>query len=114
MTLDYCSTQSHITPCNATLENHFEWPKPESQSCSASAFPYFEADAELGVIQIQIQQWRLVVQGHTIFPSALPHNTLQRTDILQRILHKAIQYNAPTDTDTLRYIKEIEFLHGLS
>ena len=24
LTLDYCSTQSHITPCNAALENHFE------------------------------------------------------------------------------------------
>ena len=52
LTLDYCSTHSHITPCNAALENHFEWPEPESQSCSASAFPYFEADAEIGVTVI--------------------------------------------------------------
>ena len=41
-----------ITPCNAALENHFEWPEPESKSCSASAFPYFEADTELGVLSL--------------------------------------------------------------
>ena len=26
LTMDYCSTQSQITPCNAALENHFELP----------------------------------------------------------------------------------------
>ena len=64
LTMGYCSIQ--ITPYNCTWKP-FSVAKPEPQSCSASAFPYFEAKAEIGVISKQTFQfrhlWKTVWQG---------------------------------------------------
>ena len=48
LTMGYCSIQ--ITPYNCTWKP-FWVAKPKPQNCSASAFPYFEAE-EIGVIPL--------------------------------------------------------------
>ena len=82
-----CPVQDHTMQC--CTRKPFWVAKLEPQSCSASAFPYFEADAELGVHLVvnmwkgsnmfakwepagqllQLREWRSVSYTHLTLPT---------------------------------------------
>ena len=54
LTMDYCSTQSQITPCNAALENHFELPNRSLKVVLRRFFLILKPMQNLGVIPVRI------------------------------------------------------------